>query len=208
MGAFFSAHLKTNMKSDKMVGRWPTKAALMAYYGRRDIAAVLYAQSRRWPILFEIFHDSHLLEWTSERNVQSTILNWLHRYTQNAKDGDALAEYPTFHIVRRENHPSAALRCDYMIDEDDEDWRKALARLGALLDAYNAFYQIKFSGNTGPHLIIPAEAWPRQFRQRPFVECFGEICTRLKSILPPFTDFPRTTTTKAWSIAFFQVPPR
>ena len=178
----------------KTVGRWPTKEELFEYYSRDDIVAVLYAQSRRWPILLEFCNDERLVEATNERDFREEILGWLHAYTREVRDADRLPTYPALHLVRRVDHPAAEMRCDYMIDMDDDDWREALAKLSEVLDvldAHDVFYRIKFSGHTGPHLIIPAEAFPRKFRGRPFAEQFDVVCDRLKVFLPEFTDFPQ-----------------
>ena len=177
----------------KTFGRWPTKEELIGYYSRDDIVAVLYAQSRRWPILLEFCDDKRLLEATSEKDARDKILGWLQAYTREVRDADKLPTYPALHLVRRVDHLAAEMRCDYMIDMDDDDWREALAKLSEILDvldAHDVFYQIKFSGHTGPHLIIPAEAFPKRFRGRPFAEQFDVVCDKLKAFLPEFTDFP------------------
>jgi len=53
-----------------------------------------------------------------------------------------------------------------------------------VLDAQNAYYQIKFSGHRSLHLMIPAEAFPRDFRGSSINEQFRPIEKKIKAYLP------------------------
>ena len=54
-----------------------------------------------------------------------------------------------------------------------------------VLDAYNVFYQIKFSGHRSLHLMIPAESLPRTFRDQSTNDQFDSIERAIVRFLPP-----------------------
>jgi hypothetical protein len=168
----------------RTMGRWPTKGELCEYYARDDICAVIYYQSKRWKILME-FGDEYLLEPTSEKDAREKILGNLRDFSYGVKETERLPEYPTMHILR-DRGEMASVRFDFMFEEDPQSWKQGfdeMAKALDVLDACDAYYQMKFSGHKSLHLIIPAEAFPRTFRGKSVNEQFSLIEKRLKIYL-------------------------
>lgn len=167
------------------MGRWPTVGELFEYYSRDDICAVMYYQSKRWKILMN-FGDNYLLEPESERDTREKMLRKLRDFTEGMKETERLPKYPTMHILR-DRGESAPVRYDFMLESDPKSWSQAFSDMAKNLDvleAQDAYYQIKFSGHRSLHLLIPAESFPRIFRDKSVNEQFGFIEKVIKNYLP------------------------
>lgn len=88
----------------------------------------------------------------------------------NGMEGDIPRKYPAFHgTLARSISTTGFMKkaqrgADLVIDIDvKSNFREAFkegAKVLKFLDFYNAPYRIKFSGGSGPHIIIPFEAFP------------------------------------------------
>lgn len=174
------------MSKIKTMGRFPTVGEMFDYYSRDDIAAVMYYQTKRWRILMN-FAGSYMLEPTSERDTKDKILGQLRELTLGLKEHEYLPDYPTMHMLS-DRGEGTEVRYDLMTEDDPISWKQAFDRMMKVVDvleSYGVFYQIKFSGHRSLHLMLPAESFPRTFRERDLNSQFGEIKKRIKAFLPP-----------------------
>ncbi len=100
-------------------------------------------------------------------------------------------KYPAFHgTVGRFSNTELFRRgrtfigSDMVFDIDAKtDYRKAFCqgkRIVEFLDGQKVTYRIKFSGGTGPHIILPCETLPQRFSSNRFKRLFRKICEQSK----------------------------
>ena len=120
--------------------------------------------------------------------------------------------YPSFHgtVKRRRSASFKVSRghrgtgVDFVIDIDIKTGYKKAFKAGAavlrLFDKYGVPYFVKFSGGTGPHFIVPAEAFP--------LDCgsFGEVSQRLLQFVIDKTGVPRIDTSFSSPSHFLRLP--
>jgi HEAT repeat protein len=86
-----------------------------------------------------------------------------------------LQAYPSLHFLTKgeEGEP-----WDFIMEADCPGWRRSFVDVrGAIeiLHAYNVPFIAKFSGHRSLHLIIPREAFPSEFRDRPIGKVWKEL---------------------------------
>ncbi len=145
---------------------------VLAYYGqeRKDIAEAIfkYGRDRRVAMTTE---PGTLGGTKGQDGFRSPdeILD-LARHAMEGAENVVPRRYPSFHgtlgkhSVDRGILRKAQKGADVVIDIDvKEDYKAAFAegrKVLKFLDFYNAPYRVKFSGGSGPHIIIPYEAFP------------------------------------------------
>jgi hypothetical protein len=151
---------------------------VLAYYGqeRKDVAKAIYRYGR----------DRRVIMTTEPGTLGGTkgqdgfrnpdeILD-LARQAMKGSDNAAPKKYPGFHgtlgkhSIERGIFMKAQKGADVIIDIDVKGDYKAAFDEGRkvleFLDFYNAPYRVKFSGGSGPHIIIPYEAFPKSQSSR------------------------------------------
>jgi hypothetical protein len=121
-------------------------------------------------------------------------------------------KYPAFHgTVKKYRHPNAAglrevqrIGADCVIDIDIKVGYKKAFRAGEsvvrLYDKYDIPYFVKFSGGTGPHIIIPAEALPGDCGR------FDDLCQRILEFVMRKTGAPGIDTSFSSPTHFLRLP--
>ncbi len=71
-----------------------------------------------------------------------------------------LARFPTDRRLMRRGQKGADLVMDIDVKGDYKEAFRDGRKILDFLDSYNAPYRVKFSGGSGPHIIIPYEAFP------------------------------------------------
>ena len=145
---------------------------VLAYYGqeRQDIARAIfeYGRDRRVAVTTEPGTLGGTKGQDGFRNPDE-ILD-LARQAMEGAENTVPRRYPSFHgtlgrhAISRGALKKAQKGADVVIDIDvKEDYKAAFAegrKVLKFLDSYNAPYRVKFSGGSGPHIIIPYEAFP------------------------------------------------
>jgi len=151
---------------------------VLAYYGqeRKEIAEAIYKYGvdRR----VAMTSDPGTLGGTKGQDgfrSPDEILA-LARQAMDGRDNAVPRKYPSFHgtlgrhAIVRGNMRKAQRGADVVIDIDVKGNYKAAFGEGRkvlkFLDFYNAPYRVKFSGGSGPHIIIPYEAFPKSLSGR------------------------------------------
>ena len=148
------------------------KEEVLAYYGqeRTDIAEALfrYGADRRVTMTTD---PGTLGRGGGQMGFRSsTEILAIAQQALDGMEGSIPRRYPGFHGTLARTIPGAGLMrrpqrgADLVFDIDVKSNYKEAFREGAkilrFLDSYNAPYRIKFSGGSGPHIIIPFEAFP------------------------------------------------
>ena len=145
---------------------------VLAYYGleRQDIAEALfrYGSERKVTMTDD---PGTLGRGGGETGFRSTdeILNRA-KQTLDGMEGKVPRRYPAFHgtlarypaaggIIKR-GQKGADVVFDIDVKGNYKEAFKEGRKILDFLDSYNAPYRIKFSGGSGPHIIIPYEAFP------------------------------------------------
>jgi len=149
------------------------KEEVLAYYGqeRTDIAEALfkYGADRRVTMTTDpmtLSRGGGNMGFKSTDEILTTAQNAL-----NEMEGSIPRKYPAFHGtlargtasgggLRRKSQRGADLVIDIDVKSNYKEAFKEGAKVIKFLDFYNAPYRIKFSGGSGPHIIIPYEAFP------------------------------------------------
>lgn len=157
---------------------------VLAYYGleRKDIAQTLFEYGKDRRVVMT--NDPNVLGGSrGQRGFQTP--DDILMLVQKALDGNISGipkKYPSFHstIGRYGGFAGRAQKgADIVIDIDVKDNYKEAFRNGKkviqFLDFYNIPYRIKFSGGTGPHIIIPYEAFPEAILEGKFNEIYQKL---------------------------------
>ena len=148
------------------------KEEVLAYYGqeRTDIAEALfrYGSDRRVIMTTDpgaLSRGGGQMGFSGSAEILVTAQRAL-----DGMEGSIPRKYPAFHGTLARNMPAAGFMkrpqkgADLVFDIDVKSNYKEAFKEGAkiikFLDFYNAPYRIKFSGGSGPHIIIPYEAFP------------------------------------------------
>jgi hypothetical protein len=148
------------------------KEDILAYYGRErtDVAEALfnYGSDRRVTMTTD---PGTLGRGGGQMGFRSTteVLQAAQK-ALDGMDGSIPRKYPAFHGTLARSLPNTGFMkrpqrgADLVFDIDvKSNYREAFkegAKIIKFLDFYNAPYRVKFSGGSGPHIIIPYEAFP------------------------------------------------
>ena len=142
---------------------------VLAYYGleRKDVAEAIFKYGRDRKIIVTD-NPGVLGGGRGQAGFQSPddIPMLAQKALENQKDA-ILRRYPGFHGTLAKyygNIRKAQKGADLVIDIDvKQNFREAFKsgrKVLDFLDFYNVPYRIKFSGGSGPHIVIPYEAFP------------------------------------------------
>ena len=134
---------------------------IVSYYSRKDVQQAMYqyARGRKISVLRyfrPMFHGSELRK-------PDDILPIMMFYSQEPK------LWPSIHGTVSRHDGGGRTVCDLVVEVDFKKSRErsfSLARpLIKLFQDLGVEFRVKFSGNASPHIIIPAEAFPKGRRK-------------------------------------------
>lgn len=149
------------------LGYAPRAIDVIAYYGaeRKDIAQVLFKYGIERRVIMT--NNPGVLGGSKGQLGFSSPEQILEMAKKGLDNSPMPRHYPAFHgtIGKFGGLIGRALKgADVVIDIDVKDNYKEAFKDGKrvinFLDFHNIPYRIKFSGGTGPHIIIPFEAFP------------------------------------------------
>jgi len=173
-------------------GRSPTYNEIKEYYTRDDLLEFIDdATAVRKVILSfkdepSIYSEgeSQPLESAGIDNLREHIMREFARMLpeQIYPYERPLQAYPSLHFFTKgeEGEP-----WDFVLEADCPGWRRSFADVrGAIeiLHTYEVPFMAKFSGHRSLHLIIPHEAFPEEFRDRPIGKAWKGIDSGLRSL--------------------------
>lgn len=98
------------------------------------------------------------------------ILSEVQKFLEEYSTDDVPRKYPAFHsVIGRDIVLEIDIKHDH--NEAFAEGRKILD----ILDSYNLVYRVKFSGNSSPHIIIPAEAYQHLVPEDEGEEAFKKL---------------------------------
>ena len=134
---------------------------IISYYSRKDVQQAMfqYAKGRKISVLRNfrpMFRGSQLRK-------PDDILPIMMFYSQEPK------LYPSIHGTVSRQDGSGRQVCDLVVEVDFKKSRSRSFNLSRpiirLFQDLGLEFRVKFSGNASPHIIIPAEAFPRSRRK-------------------------------------------
>ena len=134
--------------------------SLISYYSRKDIQQAMYhyAQGRKICVL----RNFRPMFGGSQLRKPEDILPIMAFYSQDAEI------HPSIHGTVSRRNADGMTVCDLVLEVDFKKSRARsfnLARpIVRLLQKLDVEFRMKFSGNASPHIIIPAEAFPENWR--------------------------------------------
>ncbi len=177
------------------LGYAPKIGDVLAYYGRerKDIAQAIFNYSKDRKI--RVTNDPGSLGGGGgQQSIQST--DDVVALAGKLLDGDENTiprKYPAFHgtIARfskgffGKNHKGADIVIDIDVKDNFREAFKQGRKVLDFLDFYNVPYRIKFSGGSGPHIIIPYEYLPKSLSNgnsaKAHQQIFHAIASRSKA---------------------------
>ncbi len=133
---------------------------IRAYYSRKDVQQTLYqyAKGRKISVLRNfrpMFHGSRLRK-------PEDLLPIMVLYSQDSR------LWPSMHGTVSRHDSGDRWVCDLVVEIDFKKSRaKAFSLSRPLIGLFQDIgleFRVKFSGNASPHIIIPAEAFPKKWR--------------------------------------------
>jgi len=158
------------------LGYAPRIGDVLDYYKRDDIAMAIYRYGKDRKI--KVTNDtSSLAGRGGQITIQSPddVVNLAKKFL-DGNENAAPRKYPSFHgtieVFSKEfikqNHRGADIVIDIDIKDNFREAFKQGRKVLDLLDYYNVPHRIKFSGGSGPHIIIPYEWLPKSLQNDDF----------------------------------------
>jgi len=166
------------------LGSHPMITEVINYYLRSDILSEIFYVTQIRDVTF-IYRksgdrDAHIpLQPKDIAELENFLRQFFtqHEGLHSSEAKGQLEPYPWFTMLQRrtayENKPQTGERriigWDSVI-ELDYGWRRSFGELKngmQVLDDFGIHYRMKFSGHHSLHFILPAEAMPESFRERP-----------------------------------------
>lgn len=154
------------------LGYVPRIGDVLDYYRRKDVAEAIYRYGK-----------DRKVKLTNEPNTLGggggniTIhspddIAGLAKKFLEGNENSVPRKYPSFHAtigisskgLMRQNHRGADIVIDIDIKDNFREAFKQGRKVIDFLDYYNVAYRIKFSGGSGPHIIIPYEWLPKSLQ--------------------------------------------
>jgi len=198
------------------LGYVPSAKDILEYYGsesKSGIKEAIFEYSKYRQTMLVL--DTSAFE-NRKRSVmlrsQDDIPNMARATLSREANPMAPRKYPAFHgTVKKYRHPNLAglrevqmIGADCVIDIDIKVGYKKAFRAGEsvvrLYDKYDIPYFVKFSGGTGPHIIIPAEALPGDCGK------FDEVSERILQFVMKKTGAPGIDTSFSSPTHFLRLP--
>jgi len=198
------------------LGYVPSAKDVLEYYGSESkpgIKETIFEYSKYRQTMLVL--DTSAFE-NRKRSVmlrcQDDIPNMARATLSREANPMAPRKYPAFHgTVKKYRHPNVAglrevqrIGADCVIDIDIKVGYKKAFRAGEsvvrLYDKYDIPYFVKFSGGTGPHIIIPAEALPGDCGK------FDEVSERILQFVMKKTGAPGIDTSFSSPAHFLRLP--
>ncbi len=172
-----------------MLGYILSQEDILIYYGQqdRDIAEAIfrYGQNRDTTLVLNA-------ATLSRGHGDGPGFDFPEQIPQIAREslsdlqGRVPRQYPAFHgtvgkyanqgfFKRNRELIGMDMVFDIDIKSDYRETFRHAARIIDFLDSHDVPYQIKFSGNTSPHVILPCEAFPQSFPQNQFARLFRMV---------------------------------
>ena len=161
----------------KTFGRYPTLGEMKEYYAREDVLDFLYDECRlrnidiafrrkRWPINPQ--SKAQLIE-IIEKMIENKIEPAYAGIEIEDFDDIRLetTDYLSFHSHAPIISDGKLTGFDIIFEKDRQGWRRCFEPLIGtikLLDDFGVCYRMKYSGVRSLHLMIPFEAFPKQFK--------------------------------------------
>lgn len=180
------------MKAIRTFGRRPALGEMKEYYARDDVLSFLYDEcqmrsieiafrQKRWPI--NPVSKAHLRE-IIEETIQDKIER-AYRSSAGPIDDTRLAkfDYLSFHSLTSITSGEEEIGFDTIFEADMQGWRRSfedLVGVVKLLDSFGVCCRIKYSGVRSLHLMIPFEAFPKEFNGEPVLNQRKEIQRRMR----------------------------
>ncbi|MBM3238618.1 hypothetical protein FJZ31_20170 [Candidatus Poribacteria bacterium] len=175
-----------------MLGYILTAEDVLGYYGeeRQDIQQAIfrYGEHRETVVVMQ----SSILgrgrgDGPGFRSPEQLLE--IARMCLDDQESPVLRNYPAFHGTVGRYSPNggifrrtrALVGTDMVFDIDvktnyQEAFRQGM-RITDFLDRYDVPYRVKFSGGSGPHIILPYEVFPQPLSEAKFKRVFGLIST-------------------------------
>lgn len=154
------------------------KRQIISYYSRKDVqnAMFSYAQGRKISVL----KNFHPMFGGSMLRDPGDILPIMTYYAQEP------GLWPSIHATISRLDDRGVSICDFVVEVD---YKKSMVRafnlsrpIVRLFQELGIDFRIKFSGNSSPHIIIPAEAFPQNWRRvGPCRGLYGKMLDFLRS---------------------------
>ena len=170
-------------------GRRPTIDEIRAYYARPEILNEILKAMQRWHVSFVPGYAKQNWVYTEDaaelRTMLMQPLDLMEHYPERT-------EYPYFRINWARHNPahswdeSTARGYDFVIEKDSFLWQEcfeAMLPVMDILEHFEVYYWLKYTGHHSLHLIIPAECFPREIRGMPLTDVHEAVYHRLMVFL-------------------------
>jgi len=141
---------------------------ILAYYGESNIAETLFEYGKDRKVIITS-DPGTLAGGGGQQGFRSP--DEIPELVKKSLDGNKVPrKYPAFHSTVGRYGQRNQNGADIVIDIDvKNNYREAFMngrKVIQFLDYYNVPYRVKFSGGSGPHIIIPYEAFPQSMQNR------------------------------------------
>ena len=171
------------------LGYAPKTGDVLDYYQRDDIAMVIYRYGKDRKI--KVTNEPNSLGGGGGQiAIQSPddIAN-LAKKLLDGNENVVPRKYPSFHATigvfskgfLKQNHRGADVVIDIDVKDNFREAFKQGRKVLDFLDYYNVSYRVKFSGGSGPHIIIPYEWLPKSLQSNNFGQIHRTIFQTITS---------------------------
>lgn len=172
-------------------GRSPTYGEIKQYYTRNDILEFISDAAAARKVILSFKDEPTIYNEGESPAISSANISTLREHInaefarmlpeQTHSFEDPLQAYPSFHFMTKgeEGDP-----WDFIMEADCPGWRRSFVDVRGvveILHSYDVPLIMKFSGHRSLHLIIPREAFPEQFRDRPIGQVWKDVENGLRS---------------------------
>ena len=151
-------------------GRRPSIAEIRDYYSRADVLNELLQAIQRWHVRFVPGYARSCWVYTENpQELHSMIMGPLEQMEKHPERKD----YPYFRIDWQRHRPACSCDeetlwgYDFVFEKDSFLWQECFEAMVPVMDVlehFDVYYWLKYTGHHSLHLIIPAEVFPRTFR--------------------------------------------
>jgi hypothetical protein len=162
---------------------------MRAYYARDDVLDELLQGMQRWHVKFVPGYAKS--EWVYKEDPQELCTLIVQSLDLMEREPER-EDYPYFRINWARHDPAWSWDAetlwglDFVIEKDSVIWQEcfeAMVPVMDILEHFGVHYWCKYTGHHSLHLIVPAEVFPRIYRDRPFKDCCRAVYHRLMVFL-------------------------
>lgn len=153
---------------------------VMAYYSRKEVALAIFNYARHRHVRMS-FNPGPLGRGGGEVLESPEKVEELVKAVLRNQKGKVPKSYPSFHATIRK-WKEGRVYLDMVFDIDiKNDYKEAFRQGRRIMDflySYGLPFFVKFSGGSGPHIIIPCEAFGSSLSREEFQQVFHFIASK------------------------------